>query len=215
MMKKKAEVIPPVPPVEIDTVEAIPLKGYQEIMTEAERYGVHAVFGGSGELDAGIEQNPSELAAFLTDMQELGVRSVLEIGTGYKGGLSRFLVAYMGWEVTSVDVENYHHVFPGVHYITHTPETHNGSKPIFNESFDLVFIDAKPTYEAVKENWEYYKHFASKVIAVHDIAGLRDCEGAAQFWKEIAYTKGGTLRKGFDEIIEDGETAGGIGWQEL
>lgn len=187
---------------------------YDQLKAEIERYGVHAVFGGTGELNAGIEQSPSELATFLVAMQELGVHSILEIGTGYRGGLSRFLVDVMGWHVTTVDIENYGHVYPGVHYVImpwQPPYTRTNTLEIF----DLVLIDANHTYESVKADWTHYAPFASKVIALHDIAGLRDCEGVAQFWYELAYQGDDTLHEGFYEAIEDSDQRGGIGWQVI
>lgn len=184
---------------------------YDQLKAEIERYGVHAVFGDAGELNAGIEQNPHELATFLVAMYELGVSYILEIGTGYKGGLSRFLSAELSYDVTTVDIENYGHVYPHVHYIIAPDE-----KPTFEPGqFDLVLIDANHTYESVKADWTHYAPFASKAIALHDIAGLRDCDGVAQFWREIAYTAKGNLRKGFHEIMEDSDQRGGIGWQIL
>ena len=184
---------------------------YDQLKSEIERYGVHPTFGGSGELDAGIEQNPGELAHFLTAMQAIGVQSVLEIGTGYKGGLSRFLVAELGWHVTTVDTQVYGHKFEGVHYI-HAPV----DKPEFQaDQFDLVLIDAWPTYQAVHENWSHYGRYASKAIAVHDIAGLRDCDGVAAFWYDMAYQGDDEIHAGFYEAIADGDQRGGIGWQVL
>ena len=182
-----------------------------DLQAEIERYGVHPTFGGSGELDAGIEQESSELAHFLTAMQAIGVQSVLEIGTGYKGGLSRFLAAVMGWHVTTVDTQVYGHKFEGVHYI-HAPIY----KPEFQtDQFDLVIIDAWPTYDAVKVNWMHYARYAFRAIALHDIAGLRDCEGVAAFWYDMAYQGDEELDAGFYEAIADSEQRGGIGWQVL
>lgn len=188
---------------------------YDQLKAEIERYGVHPTFGGSGELDAGIEQNPGELATFLVAMQAIGVQSVLEIGTGYKGGLSRFLVAELGWHVTTVDTQVYGHKFEGVHYVYVDPKWEGVEYPAFQNKFDLVLIDAKPTYEAVKDNWEYYSPYASKAIALHDIAGLRDCEGVAAFWYDMAYQGDGEIHAGFYEAIADSDQRGGIGWQVL
>lgn len=181
---------------------------YDQLKAEIERYGTHPVFGGSGELDAWIEQNPHELATFLVAMQDLGVTSILEIGTGWKGGFSRFLAAELGWDVTTVDVQNYGHAYPGVNYII------DAEKPTFDpEQFDLVLIDAKPTYPAAQENWSYYSEFARLAIAIHDIAGLRDCGGVTEFWHDVAYDDG--LLPGAYEIIDDSDQRGGIGYVVL
>lgn len=183
------------------------MKSYDELKSLIEKRGVHAEFGNAGEGWA-IEQNPHELATFLVRMQELGVTSCLEIGTGYKGGLSRFLAADMGWQVTSVDINAYHHVFPGVHYVV------SDKRVQFNEPFDLVLIDGDHGYDSVKADYEHYGLFATKVIAFHDIAGLRDCKGVLQFWNEKAYNGEG-IKHGFNKVIADSRQCSGIGWVDL
>ncbi len=176
------------------------MKSYAELKALIEQRGVHLEFGDAGE-GFGIEQNSHELATFLVRMEELGVQSVLEIGTGYKGGLSRFLAQDMGWDVTTVDIKNYGHAFEGVHYVV-------GKSPAFNRMFDLVFIDGDHSYDAVKWDFTIYANLATKATAFHDIAGLRDCEGVKRVWNENRYALLGK------EIIADKQQSG-IGWIEL
>lgn len=178
------------------------MKTYDELLALIIQRGVHAEFGDAGE-GWGIEQNPHELATFLVRMQELNVTSVLEIGTGYKGGLSRFLAADMGWQVTSVDINVYHHVFPGVRYAV-------GKDVTFPESFDLVFIDGDHRYEYVKYDYGFYGCGASKVIAFHDILGLRNCEGVAQLWDDQLSHNPNSF-----QVTDESQRASGIGWIEL
>lgn len=182
---------------------------YEELKTLIEKRGVHAEFGDAGEGFA-IEQNPHELATFLTRMQELGVQSVLEIGTGYKGGLSRFLASDLQWDVTTYDIKNYGHVFTGVHYIV-------GGQPTITDSFDLVFIDGDHSYESVKADYADYGKRAVKVIAFHDALGLRGCEGVNQFWEEIALedNERGLLKPNHYFVIDGKGNRSGIGWIEL
>jgi len=184
---------------------------YDELKALIEQRGVHPEFGEPGE-NFGIEQNPRELATFLVRMQELGVASVLEIGTGYKGGLSRFLAQDMGWDVTTVDVQNYGHAFEGVHYIV------GAGKVGFIHKFDLVFIDGDHSHDSVKTDYEVYGIYATKVIAFHDIAGLRSCEGVRNFWKKLTRTGYGAtaqiVNPPYFKIIESKKPAG-IGWIEL
>lgn len=186
----------------------------EELIPLIEHYGVHAVFGSSGDLNAGIEQNPQELAIFLARMESLGASSILEIGTGYRGGLSRFLAAELKWQVTTVDVEYYGHAFPKVEYYI----LGDGEQwPDFADHmpWDVVLIDAKMDEAGFKAAWNHYKKFATVALAMHDIAGLRDCEDAQFFWESISNTKAGDLRKGYFEIIAEGDQRGGIGYYLL
>lgn len=197
------------------------MKSYDELKALIEQRGVHPEFGDAGE-GWGIEQNPHELATFLVRMQELGVASMLEIGTGYKGGLSRFLAQDMGWDVTTVDIKNYGHAFEGVHYVI-APARRLAFFEVDHKMFDLVLIDGDHRYEAVEFDYKWYLPFASKVIAFHDIMGYRDCEGVQQFWQEIAknqkHSSGMTvlsLKQNMHEaVFHESPQRSGIGWIEL
>ena len=178
------------------------MKTHDELKALVIQRGVHPEFGDAGE-GWGIEQNPHELATFLVRMTELGVVSVLEIGTGYKGGLSRFLAADMGWLVTSIDINPYHHAFERVHYIV------SQNRALLNEPFDLVFIDGNHHYDSVKADYEHYAKYAIKVIAFHDVAGLRECEGVQRFWLDSYW-----IPESRRNIIAT-EKQSGIGWIEL
>ncbi len=146
---------------------------------QIEQLGVHPALGSMGS-GWGIEQNPHELATFLNALPP--IKRVLEIGTGYRAGFARFMAQVMGWRVVTVDINNYGHSIEGVEFMVignHRPELH--------ETVDLVFIDGDHTYNSVWADYEHYRRYASKVIAFHDIAGLRNCDGAAKFWRNIAY----------------------------
>jgi hypothetical protein len=186
---------------------------YDELLALITRRGVHAVFGDYGE-GWGIEQHPAELAEFLTHMQQLGVTSVLEVGTGYKAGLARFLHDDLGWTVTSVDIQNYGHAFGGFQFLHPDDFTYDAAFDVPAEQFDLVLLDADHSYDGVKDQHEYYAPYATKVIAFHDIAGLRDCEGVRDYWDEVACA-GKTLKLGYYELIADGDQRGGIGYVVL
>jgi hypothetical protein len=179
------------------------VKSYDELKALIDQRGVHAEFGDAGE-GWGIEQNPHELATFLVRMQELNVQSVLEIGTGYKGGLSRFLAHDMGWDVTTYDIQSYGHVFEGVHYIT-------GGQPTIDRQYDLVFIDGDHSYESVKSDFADYIMPAGKVLAFHDIAGLRNCEGVTKLWREL---RNAYKDSEMNSVIAPANHSG-IGWIEL
>lgn len=182
------------------------MKTYTELVDLITQRGVHPVFGDAGEGWA-VEQNPHELATFLVHMQELGVSTCLEIGTGYKGGFSRFLAADMGWQVTTVDIQDYGHKFKGVEYHIHPERLYT--------TYDLVFIDGNHGYKYVKTDYIKWGSYASKVVAFHDIAGLRACEGAQSFWDEIAHVHDQHLKRGCHEIIANNNQCSGIGYMEL
>lgn len=181
------------------------MKTYDELKALIEQRGVHPEFGGAGE-GWGIEQNSFELATFLVAMQQLGVTSCLEIGTGYKGGLSRFLAQDMGWRVTTVDIVDYGHAFEGVEYSIGFP-----GKNLL--PYDLLFVDGNHSYESVKQDYESYKWMAHKAIAFHDILGLRDCEGVRQFWNEHLGTA--LARYEHTNTVVASDKPAGIGWIEL
>lgn len=181
------------------------MKTYGELKAIIERRGVHPVFGAAGE-GWNIEQNAHELATFLVRMQELGVQSVLEVGTGYKGGLSRFLVADMGWDVTTVDVQDYGLAYEGVKY---TILSRGYWTP---GQYDLVFIDGNHLYKAVMSDYYCYKEHATKAIAFHDVDGQRDCEGVLQFWGELVVQ---LPMKRLNTVIDHEGNQAGIGWIEL
>lgn len=183
------------------------MKSYDELLALITRRGVHTVFGDYGE-GWFIEHNAAELALFLVEMQALSVESVLEIGTGWRAGLSRLLSQDMGWRVTSVDIIPYGHAFDGVTFLT------LDAIPDDLGQFDLVMIDGDHTYEAVKADDARWHWHADKVVAFHDIAGLRDCEGVRRYWEEVAYRDDGRLPY-FHEIVADNEQRGGIGYSSI
>lgn len=179
------------------------MKTYDELHSLIIQRGVHAEFGDAGEGFA-IEQNSHELATFLVRMQELNVTSVLEIGTGYKGGLSRFLAADMGWAVTTYDTQNYGHVFEGVHYVVG-----DGRWWLDRDAwFDLVFIDGDHSYQSVRDDYYDYAFHARLVQGFHDICGLRDCLGVKEFWDKSF--KPEVKHEAIADTLQSG-----IGWIEL
>lgn len=178
----------------------------EELQTQIEEYGVHPILGPKG-MGWNIEQNPHELAVFLDAIP--GVKTVLEIGTGPQAGLSRFMSEVLGWQVTTID-KNGPWVVPAGVKLIKLPSA--DAFPLVKDAhFDLVIIDADHHYEAVKRDYELYAPLGH-VVMLHDINGLRDCEGAKRFWEEISVYKTGKKRKNCHEVIEPGEQGAGIGW---
>jgi hypothetical protein len=195
---------------------------YVDLKALIEQRGVHAVFGDYGE-GWGIEQSSVELAHFLTHMQQLGVSSILEVGTGYKAGLARFLHDDLGWRVTSVDIRSYGHAYDGIEFLHPDDFTYDTAFGVPPQQYDLVLLDADHSYDGVKDQHEFYAPYATKVIAFHDIAGLRDCGGVRAYWAELARDAHwekvdginqlvDPLNPGCYELISQGDQRGGIGY---
>lgn len=176
---------------------------YEELLTRIEDVGVHEALGPTGK-GLGIEQNPHELATFLAALPEF--TSILEVGTGYRAGLAMFLHEEFNIDIHSIDINDYGHQHGGIGFYVERER-----KP-FVRRFDVVIIDADKAYSSVEIDYVHYGTFATKVVALCGIAGLRGAEGVAQFWKELAYSKTGKLKKGFFEAIAEDEHRSGIGW---
>lgn len=154
-----------------------------------------------------MQQTPREAAVFLAKCEELGVKTVLEIGTGESAGFARFMTEVLGWSVTSVDPET-PKVTPAGNW-QHIKMTSDEYEP--TDLFDMVFIDGDHGLEQSHKDWDKYKD-AGRIIGFHDIAldGWW-ADGCALVWKEISRTPKGNLRKGFGEHIEKlGKQ--GLGW---
>lgn len=127
-----------------------------------------------------ISQSPKEAAAFLAQMDALGVQSVLEIGT-FRGGFARFLGEVMGWDVLSIDVNR-----PSEEPIGYTYGQVSSGDFVPDRQFDLVFVDGDHSYGAVKGDYERFVGYAAKVVALHDVLGHHACAGVKQFFDEMA-----------------------------
>lgn len=181
------------------------MRDYDALRTLIERLGVHSALGPTGE-GWGIEQNPHELATFLAALPS-DINSVLEIGTGYRAGLARFMSECLGWDVTTIDRWKSDTPAPLARQII------GFSQDVVEQvrgNYDLVIIDADHSYEAAKRDFDLYGGMG-QVVMFHDIAGLRDCGGAALLWHELAYLNH-RLRDGFYEVSADGDQRAGIGW---
>lgn len=181
---------------------------YADYKTLIETCGVHPALGPVGDGWA-IEQNPHELATFLASMPS-DIQSVLEIGTGYRAGLARFMTECLGWQVTTLDRWMPDTPAPMARQIVGMSQDED-VREMLRGTYDLVIIDADHHYEAAKADFEAYGSMG-RIVMFHDIAGLRECEGAAQLWKELseARVEGFTAIR-YEAIAEDDRRAG-IGW---
>lgn len=189
---------------------------YTQYKTKIERCGVHEQLGPTGS-GWWIEQNPAELAAFLCKLDDLGMRQgdnskVLEIGTA-KGGLYQFFRNIMGWDVFVIDIEPAKACHLKDHYFKGRSDAPQSVKWAKRKGpFRMIFIDADHSYNAVKKDYELYGDIG-KIIAFHDVCGLRDCEGAKKFFDELveASDDGKNYQCG-KAVAQDEKTRAGIGW---
>jgi hypothetical protein len=177
----------------------------EETRHHIEWLGVHDQLGPVGQ-GWGIEQNAHEFATFLCALPN--VRTVLEVGTGYRAGLARFMTEALGWEVTTVDQNVPQTPAPLARQVIGKVVDVVGK--IYGQ-YDLVIIDASHDYHSVKEDTALVASMG-QIVMYHDIAGLRGCEGVARYWKEISRDAGWNMRSGYHEVIADGPQAAGIGW---
>lgn len=174
----------------------------KDILKAIQDCGVTEGMGDAGRL-YDIQQHPVELARFLAEMDKRGVYTVLELGTGRKGGLARFMAEYMGWKVTSVDIVRPEPMPVSEFYCMTTEQAFERLK---DRRFDLIIIDADHTYEAVVADYILYRGMGC-IIAFHDVQpGWQFGEGAGQFWQELIADT--TLRYG--EFFEPGGPGIGI-----
>lgn len=182
---------------------------YAELRTLIEACGVHPALGPVGT-GFNIEQNPHELATFLESAGDLRECDVLELGTGYRAGLARFLTEQLGCKVVTVDRWKPDTPAPLARQIlglSHDPAVVEQVQG----NYCLVIIDADHHYEAVKRDFELY-HAMGQIVMFHDIAGDRQCEGVAQFWQELKAGWVVGFREPRYEVIAEGEQRAGIGW---
>ncbi len=192
---------------------------YTELLKLIEYVGVAPGLGSAG-LGWSLEQSPTELAQFLDDCIGSGVKSMLELGVGEHGGVSRLVYQYLGWSVTSID-----HRAPTVEvgrFILGETGDPDVLAQVKNERFDLVLIDADHHYDSVARDHRWYAPLATKVVALHDIAwGRPGCEGTTRFWWELSRSANipdlaatGDLEPGFEDVIDPNHPIG-IGYYEV
>ena len=175
---------------------------YKELKKRIIEQGVIPELGGNGVL----MQNPDELARFYLWLEENKIeKRYFEIGTSY-GGLMKFFYE-LDWDVWGCDP----HTEPTEISLLRVCKnfSHRADTISFfdqHKPYGFVLIDGDHSYEAVKRDFEIYSK-QTKVIAFHDICGLRGEEDAKRFWGEIKILYPNT----YEFISDDPAYKAGIG----
>jgi hypothetical protein len=116
-----------------------------------------------------IFQDPCELATLSCWIKMLKVKKYLEIGVA-SGGLMHYFINVLKLKAYGIDIKEPIMVDKELVYIggSHASETVEWAED--NGPYDMVFIDADHSYEAVKKDWDLYSHMATKMVVLHDIA---------------------------------------------
>lgn len=135
-----------------------------------------------------MAQDPTEFSWLLNRIKSLedgprgAVESILEIGVWQGGCLARFGYAFPWARVVGIDpnpmIGNWHPAWGNLNIVYGASQGHddmhrallaNDARP-----FDVVVIDGDHTMPAAMSDWEWAKIHATKMIAIHDIASLRN-----------------------------------------
>lgn len=142
-----------------------------------EKHPNHHMLGGS-DTEGGMEQNYDELEWLCNFILDRKISTLLEIGCA-RGGLHRFFRDEMNLDIESI-----------------SPVKVEGIKMYVGKSqdptilkqcrhfYDMVFVDGDHSAQAVRADYENFKG-KCRYMAIHDIAGLRDCEDVKKFWDFI------------------------------
>ncbi len=144
-----------------------------------------------------------EFDEFITFVNEFKPRSYLEIGA-CRGIALRYLVERVPSikRITVVDLpeaawgghDSLKRLRENLAALSHRRIVHIGDsadpeivRAVAQRRYDLVFIDADHTYEAVARDYRNYAPLANKLVAFHDVAHppISTAYGATKFWNEI------------------------------
>jgi hypothetical protein len=160
-----------------------------KILNEINRRGILPALGTPFSGGDCIEQSPRELAEFCEWLNDKNIDRYLEVGIS-SGGTFKFVAEWLNVNIAcGMDIK-----LPRVAPIPcflcicdcRSEIAHNFVKSF--GMFDLIFIDASHDYEGVKKDFEIYGGLG-KIIAFHDICGLRDCEGSKKVWEEVKQSR--------------------------
>jgi hypothetical protein len=139
-------------------------------------------------------QDPLELASLCYWIDQMGIVSYLEIGVA-GGALMHFFYYCMELVPFGIDIaspvmvdKNWVHI--GNSHDDETLEWAEDEGP-----YDMIFIDADHSYEAVNKDWQMYNHLAKKMVVLHDIAH-ETLPGPRSVWNNIKLPKLEIIRPG-------------------
>lgn len=160
------------------------------------------------------QQKPPELTAFGELVVRRGYRTLLEVGT-YSGGTARFFNA-LGLKVTAID-KDFGHLEPGATRSGVLFYRSEGAAAVRHlGTFDVVFIDADHSLQAVTEDWQTFGRMARPggVVAFHDIREHKGAWGGHSQVKTLWEALRGEFRT--QEFIHwNDEDCAGIGVLEI
>lgn len=145
-------------------------------------------------------QHKREFEAFLLWMHARGIKSVLEIGTGYGGSAYCFGETTDHGRVVTVDFDQAgaarvnpekRRAQPNPNFVQITGDSRTDeieAQVAAYGPFDLVFFDTEHPYETCVDNFERYGKMSQCYIAQHDInMDEQHWTGAGlpRFWREV------------------------------
>jgi len=112
--------------------------------------------------------------------REIKKPMIVEVGIGF-GKQKRYYEEILGYEHIGVDISAAR--CPDIVGNSRNPATMVELMKILNgRDVHLVYLDAKHTYEVLKEDYKIYAPLAKNIIAIHDIV-FEDC--IRGFWDEL------------------------------
>jgi predicted O-methyltransferase YrrM len=149
-------------------------------------------------------QHKNEFRPFCDYLREQGVRSVLEIGTGYGGSAFVFGELTGHGRVVTVDFDQQgaaridparRRKQPNPNFVQITGDSRTDETEALIAAyapFDVVYFDTEHPYEDCVDNYARYAKMASRFIAQHDINMDEEKwpdAGLPRFWREVTVGK--------------------------